>query len=163
MHKSNVSMQHKNVNLCFSFCWLQVLLLSLYPFFHPELSIILPLSEKLEVLGPPSGGRFNGRGRHYHCFLNEIWVCMRWISLGGLGLLMGSCIGYWVCGYFLYRRNLMYVPYYWILQITAPPWVTNSFSYLGKIYFSTIWTLSFFAEGGRSILFVHIYGDKCRC
>ena len=125
-------MQHKYRHFCFSFCWLQVLFLSQYPFFHLDLSIILPMSGKLEVLGLPRGGRSHGRGRNCPPFQNEKRVWVRWVLLGGLGLLMGSHVGYRVCGYFLYQRTSISIRFSWIPQIAGPLQGTNSFSYPRK-------------------------------
>ena len=97
--------------------------------FHIDHSTIIPLLGKL---GGSCGWYSRGRGRHCSPFQNEKWVCARWFLLGGLGLLMVSHVGYWVCEYFLYLRTPIAVPSYWILQITSPLWGTNSFPYLGK-------------------------------
>ena len=80
--------------------------------FHFELSIILPLSVKLEVLGPPCGGRSHGWVIHCLPFQNENRVFARLFLQGGLGLLMGLRVGYRVCGYFPFRNTSIAAPFY---------------------------------------------------
>ena len=48
---------------------------------------------------------------------------------GGWRLLVGSRIGYQVCGYFPFWRNLIAVPFFIIRKIEGPPQWTSSVSY----------------------------------
>ena len=132
IYEKNVNIQRKTRHYCFSFGWLQVFFQFQYPFSF-ELSIILPFLVKLEVLGPPCGGRSHGWVRYCLPFQNENRVFARLFLQGGLGLLMGSRVGYRVCECFPYRRTLIVVPFTWIIQIVGPPQGTSSFWYPRKV------------------------------
>ena len=122
-----MSTQHKSRHFCFSFFWRLVHFH--YPPSHPAVSINLPLLGKQEALGLPCGGRLRGRGKSY-LPLQYVWrYFSRWVYPGGSGLRKISRGGYRMCGCSLVRRNLIDVPFLWILQISGLLQGTSSFSY----------------------------------
>ena len=64
-------MKRKNRHSCFSFLLTSGYFSFSISIFYIDLSIIIPLLGKLEVLGPPCGGRSHVRGRHCPTFQNE--------------------------------------------------------------------------------------------
>ena len=76
---------------------------------------------------PPYGGSLHGQGRHCLPFQNENRVCTRWFLQCGLGNLMGSRVGYQMCGCFPCQRTLISVPLSWILKTAGPTQGIRSF------------------------------------
>ena len=114
-------MLRQNRNIGFSYCWIQVLFHYQYTVYHLDLSIIIPLLRKLEVICPPCRGNSHGWVIHCITFHNKNRVCTRWVLQFSLGLLMVSRIGYRVCGWFPCRHTLIAIDFPWIIQISGPP------------------------------------------
>ena len=129
--ESNTSMQHKCRHFCFYFFVDIKVIFFVKIHLNTDISITHPFLVTLEVLELPNGGNSYDQGRCCPSFWSENWVCVKWAYTGGLGLLMGSHVGYRVYGYFLFRCTSIDVPFPRILQIEGPSQGASSFSYPG--------------------------------
>ena len=164
MQKNNVTMKRKNIHSYFSFCCLQVIFHSQYPFFHLDLSMILPLLVKLEVLVPTCRGNSHVPGRQCLPFYIENSVFARWFLQGNLLLLMVSRVGYQVCVCSPYQCTLITISFYWILKLQVPLRVPSHFCIQERGFVICQYLNTVLICRREDVLpFVHISTVNCNC